>query len=113
MAMIRAALPDFGIVDSEVAFVPFPLLKPQLLKYYVPKTAYIFVTIYSSWGATLFERIRGEGFNVEILSQGTESDRKTTGSQIRAAIRNKESWRQCVPKSTAQVIEAIILSRQL
>ena len=113
MEMIRAALPELGIVDNEVAFVPFPLLNPQLLKFYVPKEACIFVAIYKPWGAARFERIRSEGFKVEILSQRTESERITSGSQIRAAICNKESWRQFVPKSTAQVIEAIILRRQL
>lgn len=113
MEMIRAALPDFGISDGEVTFVPFPILHPRLLEYYVPKTARVFVTIYDAWGTTRVELIRSEGFAVEILWHKKDSDRITSGFEIRDAIRNKRSWHQLVPKGAARVIESITLGRQI
>jgi len=113
MAMIRAALPDLGILDSDVAYVPFPLLAPHLLQYYVPKTACIFVTIYASWGATRFDLLRREGFTVEVLWQRVGADRIITGSLVRSAIRKKDLWHHFVPRSTVSVIESIISGRKL
>lgn len=113
MDMIRAALPELGIGHQDVEFVPFPILNPSLIRYYVPPQTLVFLTIYDEWGQKRCDLIRNEGLNVEVLWTRKPGEKVTTGSYIRETIRRNGLWRQCLPEGTARCLEQVLSTRMI
>lgn len=67
MKMAERVLIEAGICRDEFDIVPFPIGKPELLKYYIPQNTHIYVTILDEWGHCKKDRLQGLGYRVEVL----------------------------------------------
>jgi len=95
--MIKSSLLYEGVSSDEFDIVPFPIHKPEFIKYYIPLNSTIFVTIYDDWGRKKIEIFKKLGFNVKILWERDMNTRFTTGEEVRRRIVNGEDWKELVP----------------
>ncbi len=95
--MIKSSLLYEGVSSEEFDIVPFPIHKPEFIKYYIPLNSTIFVTIYDDWGRKKIEIFKKLGFNVKILWERDMNTRFTTGEEVRRRIVNGEDWKELVP----------------
>ena len=98
MKMVEAALLEAGLARDCFDIVPFPIGKIELLRFYLPDDARIFVTILDEWGYEKTQRMRAHGYEVEVLWERT--DKVISSSMIRGCIVNGEDWREFVPPAT-------------
>ena len=97
MEIIKQVLLDVGLSCKEFDIIPFPIGKPELVKFYIPSYATCFFTIYDKWGEDKVRRMQKEGYNTEIL---WKSDIKGLSSTlIREKILNGEDWEKYVPSA--------------
>jgi len=93
---------DEGI-DAHV--IPFPVNEPELWPAYGPSGVTQFLRLFSDWGGTKLERLRGAGYEVVVLDEGAEKE--ISGIDVRAAIRAGDDWDSLVPPGVARVIRAL------
>jgi len=111
--MISEALAEEGISRDEFMVVPFPVHFPNLLKYYLPQEAVIYVTVYDPWGEgkpALFEAL---GYKTETLWKRTMDERFTTATEVRRRLENGEDYSELVPAGAAKVIRKFNLNTKL
>lgn len=96
--MIQGVLLENGVSLDEFDIVPFPINYPELIFNYVPHDAVFFMTIYDEWGAEKKKALEKIGCNVEVLWERDISEKKLSGSDVRAHIRNNLEWEQYVPQ---------------
>ncbi len=102
MKMVEGALLEAGLSRAEFDIVPFPIGKAELLRFYLPDDAHIFVTILDRWGHEKTERMRSLGYEVEVLWEKTEKN--ISSSMIRGFIARGEDWRVFVPEATHRFV---------
>jgi cytidyltransferase-like protein len=105
MIMLKDAMIESGINQTEFAIVPFPINYPELIKYYVPMNALFFVTIYDEWGNHKLNTLKELGVKTDLMWTRTLEERFTTGKDVRKLIAKNEPWEQLVPKSVASYIK--------
>lgn len=105
--MIRELMRSLGISSNEYDFVPFPINRPELIQYYVPKDSAFFITIYDEWGKEKKRILEGLGLNVVVLEEGGTNLKKATGTEIRKLIAEGKSWREFIPLSVYECIKKI------
>lgn len=113
MQMIRHTLLGEGVSADQFAVVPFPIHVPNLLKYYIPQHATMFVTIYDAWGehkVRLFEQM---GYPVDVLWRRTMAERFTTATEVRRRLQQGEAWESLVPEGVAAYLKNSGLSETL
>lgn len=102
MMIIEHALHEAGISHENFNIVPFPIGRPELIKYYVPLDAVCFFTVYDDWGMEKFNRVKEAGYSTEIL---WKSDKKGLSSTfIREQITKGNDWESFVPKAVYRYI---------
>ena len=102
MIIIEKALHDLGWTNEEFHIIPFPIGKPMLLKYYLPQDAVCFFTIYDEWGMEKLERLRNEGYGIEVLWK--KNKKSLSSTYIRSLMAEGHDWKSFVPKATYQYI---------
>ena len=102
MLMAKAAASDLGLDPAIVHVIPFPVNEPDLWPAYVPEGVTQYLRLFSDWGGTKLERLRGAGYEVVILDEGAE--KQVSGADVRAALRNGGDWESLVPNAVADVI---------
>ena len=102
LLMIDAVVADEGI-DAHV--IPFPVNEPELWPAYVPPGVTQFLRLFSDWGGTKLERLRGAGYEVVVLDEGAEKE--ISGIDVRAAMRAGDDWESLVPPGVARVLRAL------
>lgn len=102
MKMVEAALLEAGLSRCEFDIVPFPIGRPELLRFYLPEDATIFVTILDEWGRCKTDRLKNFGYPVEVLWENKE--KLISASMIRKCIMDDRQWRQYVPDATWRYI---------
>ncbi|WP_022851322.1 nicotinamide mononucleotide adenylyltransferase [Limisalsivibrio acetivorans] len=106
--MIQAALAEEGIGAERIMTVPFPVHRMNLIKYYVPKSATVYVTIYDEWGEQKVDIFRKVGYEVEILWRRSMAERFTTATEVRRLIKaGDESWKELVPPAVVKIAEEL------
>ena len=105
MHMIRHTLAEEGISPAEFAVVPFPVHTPELLKYYVPTNAAMYVTIYDEWGERKTSLFAELGFTVEVLWRRSMAERFTTATEVRERMRSNQPWEHLVPTGVAHYLQ--------
>ena len=100
--MIDAVVADEGI---RAHVIPFPVNEPELWPAYVPAGVTQFLRLFSDWGGTKLERLRGAGYEVVVLDEGAEKE--ISGIDVRAAMRSGDDWDSLVPPGVAKVIRAL------
>jgi hypothetical protein len=87
--------------------VPFPIQDPGLIGHYVPEGTTHFVRVYSRWEEEKTQRLRDEGFLVEILDPGEE--KKVSGTEVRHLIREGLPWEHLMPRSSVEVVRRLLV----
>jgi nicotinic acid mononucleotide adenylyltransferase len=88
-----------------VHVIPFPVNEPELWPAYVPPGVTQYLRLFSEWGGTKLDRMRGAGYDVVILDEGVQKD--VSGADVRAAIRAGAEWEALVPAGVARVIRSL------
>lgn len=96
--MIKGSLLEAGIPLEEFDIVPFPVNFPELLFNYAPKKAKYYMTIYDQWGIEKKQNFEKLGCDVDVMWTMTNEDKCTSGSEVRALIKNGGEWRHLVPR---------------
>lgn len=102
MKMVEAALLEAGLSRAEFDIVPFPIGKPELMRFYIPEGTHLFVTILDEWGRCKTDRLKDYGYEVEVLWERT--DKVISSSMIRRQITENGEWRRFVPGATYRFV---------
>lgn len=105
MQMVKRALKGTGFSDEEFDIVPFPIGRPELIRYYVPDDVTCYITIYDAWGESKKERLEGLGYEVQVLWHVSPEEKGISASEIRRAIASGREWKHLVP---AEVYEYMV-----
>lgn len=97
--MIRGAMREVGVPDSEYEFVPFPINSPEYILQYLPEGAIFFLGLFDEWDEEKYQILKDLGVEIEILWDRAESKKGMTSTEIRARIARGEEWASLVPKS--------------
>lgn len=97
--MIKGALAEFKVPESEYEIVPFPISYPEYITQYVPKDAVYFMGIYDEWDEEKLKVLRELGLQTEILWKKDLKDKGLTASWVRSCIATDHEWAHMVPKS--------------
>lgn len=109
MLMIEDALLGRGWAASDFCFLPAPLLEADRLTHYLPdpRSTVAYLTVYDQWGEEKVRMMRSRGFDVDVMWTRTYAERLTTGTEIRALIRDHGDWKHLVPDEVARHVEAL------
>ena len=103
--MIRETLLDNGLKLSDFSIVPFPINVPELLKYYVPMDVVFFLSIYDDWGRQKKEYLESLELKVHVLWEVPLEKKGLSGSNIRKAMLNGESWEHFLPNAVVKLVK--------
>lgn len=102
MDMVLGSLREAGADLDRIRVVPFPINRPDLLVYYVPRSAVHLITIYDEWGEEKLRALRNQGLQVEVMWR---RDRKvTTGREVRERLRRGQAVDDLVPPYVASFL---------
>ena len=113
LVMLRDSLVEAGIDRSRFDVIPFPVEYPEHIANFAPPEAVYYMTIYDDWGRHKYETLRGLGLQVEILWVRDDSQRLTSGTQVRRRIAQGENWKQLVPPAVYRYITSQGLDARL
>lgn len=102
LLMVKAAAGELRLELTRVHVVPFPVNEPELWPAYVPDRVTQYIRLFSEWGGTKIERMRAAGYEVVVLDEGAE--KRVSGADVRAALREGRDWEALVPPGVARVI---------
>jgi nicotinamide-nucleotide adenylyltransferase len=111
--MVREALMEAGLSLDDFTVVPFPINFPDLYRYYIPKEATFFLTIYDEWGEKKLSMFQSLGLKTEILWRRSLAEKGLSSSALRKLIASGGEWQHLVPRSVAQLIETWNLAQRL
>ena len=105
--MIRAVLIGEGTDLANVTLVPFSVHHPEKWPYYLPPAQSVvqYVRIFSEWEQTKAQRLRANGFTVEVLDEG--APKELSGVDVRSVMEAGDGWESLVPPGAAEVIEEV------
>lgn len=96
MEMILLTLQAENLHLERFRFIPFPINRPDLIKYYVPPEAVHYLCVFDDWSQRKTELLRREGLEVVGL---TGMPKLACGTDIRERMRSGRSIRHLVPES--------------
>ncbi|MBR3972828.1 MAG: nicotinate-nucleotide adenylyltransferase [Oscillospiraceae bacterium] len=102
MKMVEGTLLAAGLDRKDFDIVPFPIGKPELIRFYVPAGTHIFTTILDEWGHTKTDRLKDFGYSVEVLWE--RNDKVISSSLIRQCIMEGRPWLEYVPEATYRYV---------
>ena len=105
LMMIRELLMDDAVPPERTVVIPFPVNLPDRWRYYLPPDVVHYVRVFSPWEQTKVDRLRGEGYETEVLTPGVEKEVEAT--EIRRRMAAGEDWEALVPPAVARVIRSI------
>jgi cytidyltransferase-like protein len=105
--MVSASLIELGWQYDDFSIVPAPINTPDEMVPYLPSPSLstVFITVYDDWGERKADLIRSLGYQVEILWRRKMTDRLTSGTAIRNAIRSGAPWQHLVPRAVARYLD--------
>ena len=77
--MIRGAMKEFHVPESEYDILPFPINCPEYLLQYVPKDAVYYMGLCDEWDEEKYKILRSLGLKVEILWRKTLEEKGRYG----------------------------------
>ncbi len=93
MEMVLGSLKEAGATLERIRIVPFPINRPELLRYYVPGGATHLITVFDEWGEKKVRTLREHGLEVKVL----QMRKITTGTEVRKLVVAGESVSHLVP----------------
>lgn len=97
--MIRGALAEFRVPESQYEFIPFPICYPEYITQYAPEDAVYYMGLYDEWDEEKYKTLKSLGLNVHVLWRKDLKDKGVTGSWVRSCIATDHEWSHLVPKS--------------
>ena len=97
--MIRGAMKEFNVPESEYDILPFPINCPEYLLQYVPNDAVYYMGVCDAWDEEKNKILRSLGLKTEILWRKKPEDKGITASWVRSCIATDHEWAHLVPKS--------------
>jgi nicotinamide-nucleotide adenylyltransferase/phosphinothricin biosynthesis protein PhpF len=96
--MIRGAMIEAGVKREAFDIIPFPINYPELLFNYAPKDAKYYMTIYDDWSREKQVSLEALGCSIDVMWTRTNSDKVTSGTEVRNCITHDQPWDHLVPK---------------
>lgn len=97
--MIRGAMKEFNVPESEYDILPFPINCPEYLLQYVSNDAVYYMGVCDAWDEEKNKILRSLGLKTEILWRKKPEDKGITASWVRSCIATDHEWAHLVPKS--------------
>ncbi len=107
--MIEAQLRIMS-VRNIVTLVPFPLDRPQVWRDYVPLNATQVVRVFSTWELEKVQRLRDGGYKIRVITG--DNDSRVSGTDMRAAMDEKRSWRHWTSDPVAALCDTFLADRR-
>lgn len=111
--MVRAVLPEAGLLEERFSVVPFPINIPELWPCYVPIDATFFLTIYDEWGRQKLAQFRKMGLKTEVLWERPLEEKGLTGTGVRNLIAEEGDWQTLVPAAVRELVHRWNLPRRI
>ena len=111
--MIRGALTEFNVPETEFEFVPFPINRPEYILQYLPKEAVYFVGMFDAWDEEKYKILRSLELEIEILWRKTPEEKGVSSAWIRSLIATGEEWSHLVPKSVFEYLTVNHLDKKI
>ena len=102
LLMIRAVVVDEEMPLEDVVIVPFPVNFPERWHYYVPRDIVHYVRVFSEWEQAKVDRLRANGYRVEVLHPG--ANKGVEASEVRRRMADGENWEALVPPPVSLLI---------
>lgn len=102
--MIRGAMREFNVPESQYDIIPFPIECPDYLLQYIPKNAVYYMGLYDEWDEEKYKILRSLGLDVEVLWRKSLEEKGVTGTWVRSCIATGQEWSHMVPKSVCQYL---------
>lgn len=96
--MIRKAMREFKVPESEYDIIPFPISCPEYIFQYAPKDATYFMGICDAWDEEKYKILTSLGAKIEVLWRRNPEDKGVTASWVRSCIATDHEWAHMVPK---------------
>ncbi len=103
--MIRELLIEEGIPLERSLIIPFPVHAAEIWRYYLPPNVVHYLRVFSPWEQAKVDRLRQQGYAVEVLHPGVSKDVEAT--EVRRRMASGEDWEELVPPAIARVIRRI------
>ena len=103
--MIREVLIEEGIPLERSLIIPFPVHSPERWRYYLPPNVVHYLRVFSPWEEAKVERLRQQGYSVEVLHPG--APKAVDATDVRRRMASGEEWEELVPAAVARVIGRI------
>lgn len=113
MVMLRDSLTEAGLDRARFDIIPFPVEYPEHIRNFAPPEAVYYMTIYDQWGRHKYEVLQRLGLHVEIMWVRDDSQRLTSGTEVRRRIAQGEPWEHLVPPAVYRYVTGHGLDRQL
>ena len=97
--MLRGALAEFGVPESQYEIIPFPISYPEYITQYAPEDAVYYVGMYDDWDEEKYKTLNDLGLNIHVLWKKDIENKGTTGAMVRHLIATDLEWAKYVPKS--------------
>ena len=97
--MIRGAMAEFRVPESEYDILPFPINCPEYIPQYAPKDAVFYMGLCDEWDEEKYKILRSLGLEVEVLWRKPPEEKGVTSSWVRSCIATDQEWAHLVPKS--------------
>lgn len=105
LTLLRAALPEAGVPESDFTIVPLPINIPELYRYYAPLDAVFYLSIYDDWGRRKRSYFQELGLRVEVLREVAPEDKGLSACTIRQAMLDGEPWEHLVSPAVARLLK--------
>jgi cytidyltransferase-like protein len=105
--MVVASLIESGWSYDDFIVVPASINSPDQMKPYLPppQVTTVYITVYDTWGDRKADLVRGLGYSVSVLWRREATDRLTSGTDLRLAMRFGGAWREFVPGAVARYLD--------
>lgn len=113
MAMLRDSLLEAGLSRDRFDVVPFPIERPERICQFIPAEAVCYVTIYDQWGEHKRQVLSEQGFDTRVLWVRDDSQRITSGTEVRRLISEGQPWEHLVPPAAARYLVRYHLTDRL
>ena len=95
--LLQGSMIEAGVDIASFDIVPFPIENPANIFNFAPKEAIYYITIYDQWGYEKEKRLQQIGCSTKVMWTRNDSQRITSGTEIRDRIRSNLEWKHLVP----------------
>lgn len=102
--LVKTVMKENNVGPDDYSVVPFPVNKPELYRYYVPREALYFLTIYDDWGRQKLKYFQSLNLETQVLWEVSAEQKGMSSSTIRKLMTANEPWEHMVPQGVASLM---------